>query len=165
MTSRWRSHLRACPGAYGCEEKLILSGHGTTKIKLSSSLFSFVKNTGPRMSIQTDQVRPNEVYKGADNKFLMDTLISAQFICNFDSVKTYPYGDQICSFSFFLTGSGKLTPGYVSYQGTSEVGQYQISPTAWSIECNQLRNQNNCRNCETVKLCTVSVFLNRNIWR
>ena len=123
------------------------------------------KSAGPTMSTMADHVRPKEMYKGADNKFLMDSLISAQFNCNFNSVKTYPYGDQNCSFSFFLTGSGKLTPGYVSYQGTSEVGQYQISPTAWSIECNQLRNQNNCRNCETVKLCTVSVFLNRIIWR
>ena len=123
------------------------------------------KNTGPRMSIQTDHVRPREVYKGADNKFLMDTLISAQFICNFDSVKTYPYGDQNCSFSFFLTGSGKLTPGYVSYQGTTEVGQYQISSTAWSIKCFVLRNLDNCRNCETIKVCTVSVNLNRNLLR
>merc|ERR1712066_1203423 len=93
----------------------------------------------------------------------MDYLISAEFICSFDSVKTYPYGNQNCSFSFFLTGSGKLKPGYVSYQGATEVGQYQISSEAWSIKCNPLRNLNNCRNCEIVKLCTVSVFLNRNV--
>ena len=123
------------------------------------------KTAVPIMSTHPDHVRPMEIYKGANNKFLMDSLISAQFICNFDSVKTYPYGDQNCSFSFFLTGSGKLTPGYVSYQGTTEVGQYQISPTAWSINCYVLRNLNHCRNCKAVKVCTVSVFLNRNLWR
>ena len=123
------------------------------------------KTAGPRMSTNEDRVRPEEIYKGADNKYLMDHLISAEFICSFDSVKTYPYGNQNCSFSFFLTGSGKLKPGYVSYQGAAEVGQYQISSRAWSIKCNPLRNLNNCRNCEIIRLCTVSVYLNRNLWR
>ena len=117
------------------------------------------------MSENEDHARPKEMYKGAENRYLMDSLISAEFICSFDSVKTYPYGDQNCSFSFFLTGSGQLLPGEVSYQGEAEVGQYQISPEAWTIKCYPLRNLNNCRNCEAVKLCTVSVFLNRNLWR
>merc|ERR1712061_520859 len=50
------------------------------------------KSAGPTMSTMADHVRPKEMYKGADNKFLMDSLISAQFNCNFNSVKTYPYG-------------------------------------------------------------------------
>ena len=117
------------------------------------------------MSGNEDDVRPKEMYKGTENKYLMDTLISAKFICSFDSVITYPYGDQSCSFSFFLTGSGQMLPGDVSYQGEAEVGQYQISPEAWTINCYPLRNLNNCRNCDAVKLCTVSVFLKRNLWR
>ena len=123
------------------------------------------KTAGPRMSGNEDDVRPKEMYKGTENRYLMDTLISAKFICSFDSVITYPYGDQSCSFSFFLTGSGQMLPGDVSYQGEAEVGQYQISPEAWTIKCYPLRNLNNCRNCDAVKLCTVSVFLKRNLWR
>ena len=123
------------------------------------------KTGGPTMSTNEDHVRPKEMYKGADNRYLMDILISSEFICSFDSVKTYPYGDQNCSFNFFLTSSGKLLPGYVSYQGSAEVGQYQISGKAWTITCFPMRNLNNCRNCEPVRLCTVSVFLNRNLLR
>ena len=123
------------------------------------------KTAGPTLFTQEDHVRPKEMYKGVENRFLMDILIDAEFSCSFDSVKTYPYGDQNCSFSFFLMGSGKLNPGYVSYQGSLEVGQYQVGPNAWSIECYVLRNFNHCRNCQTLKICTVSVFLNRNLWR
>ena len=135
-------------------------------LKLKESVV-IEKTANPAMSSQTDHVRPKEMYKGIENRFLMEALIDAQFSCSFDSVKTYPYGDQICSFRFFLTGAGKLNPGYVSYQGKPEVGQYQIGSNAWSIECNGnvMRNMNHCRNCQTVKVCTVSVFLNRNLQR
>ena len=46
-----------------------------------------------------------ELYSGEFNTINFQTLNQAQFVCFFDNINMYPFGDQKCSMSFFIKGA------------------------------------------------------------
>ena len=123
-------------------------------------------------SLSSNQLRPTELYEGSKNTFMMDVLhrytffkrklldfmSSAEFSCSFDMISLYPFGHQNCSFTFFCEQSGNLTPGGVTYLGSSQTGQYQIDK--WYLTCSTITRGEDCNNCEV----SINFLLFLSLW-
>ena len=65
-----------------------------------------VKKEGePSISPKMDNVQYNETYKGKENPILMTNLYQSKFICSFETIKYYPYDEQVCEMKFYIAGS------------------------------------------------------------
>ena len=107
---------------------------------------------------------PQEMYQGDQNPFIKTMMISGEFTCDFDSIKNYPFGDQNCSFSFFLKETGILTAHNISYIGDTMSGQYKVAKNAWSLVCFKRPLGEHVKS-EQLSLCVVWVLLRRDLFR
>ena len=79
---------------------------------------------------------------------ILSLNFSAEFSCTFDNIKYYPFGHQNCSFTFFSENSANLLPGYISYRGDRQTGEYNIDN--WVLTCSDISRGNDCTNCEVI---------------
>ena len=107
---------------------------------------------------------PQELYQGDQNPFIKTLMISGEFTCNFDSIKNYPFGDQNCTFTFFLRDTGVLRAQKLSYIGDTMSGQYKVAENAWSIVCFKTPI-GEYEESEQLSMCNVWVLLRRDIFR
>ena len=67
------------------------------------------------------------VPQGYENPLEMDTLAKGTFICSFQNITNYPFGEQYCAFSFFIKGVDNeltsLEPIFVNFYGKKSVGR------------------------------------------
>ena len=67
-----------------------------------------VKRMGePSISPRMDSVQYNETYEGKDNPIIMRNLYQSKFICDFETIKFYPFDEQTCRMKFYIAGSGE----------------------------------------------------------
>ena len=105
-----------------------------------------------------------EMYKGSENPYIKDSLHQAEFSCSFDNIRNYPFGFQNCSFEFLLIKtSARLEAGNISYQGSTEVGQYIIDK--WFLSCGEEEEIKieGCPDCKPISPCIVTVRMSRNL--
>ena len=105
-----------------------------------------------------------ERYKGSENPYIKDSLHQAEFTCSFDNIKNYPFGFQNCSFEFLLIKTtARLEAGNISYQGSTEVGQYIIDK--WFLSCGKAEEirVEGCPDCKPISPCKVTVRMSRNL--
>ena len=80
---------------------------------------------------ENNTTRLNETYNGKKNSFFMHHWIQAKFICDFDSIKQYPFGEQTCSFTYGLDlaadGLINLKFENLSHKDEYEIDQYIIN--------------------------------------
>ena len=60
----------------------------------------------------------------------MDLLVRGQFLCVYENIRHYPFGQDFCSFGFFISGLEntltELIPTNITYTGIRTVGRYII---------------------------------------
>ena len=61
--------------------------------------------SNPILSGDMDLVNVKEVYKGKDHFIHFELKKRAEFMCPFNKVKFYPFGDEECYFAFTIAGS------------------------------------------------------------
>ena len=80
----------------------------------------------------------DEIYDGATNQLELKMEKRKLFTCSFDEISNYPFGEQMCQFSFFIEGSSnQLTDLRAerlveNYQET--VGRYKVREWVMSEE-------------------------------
>ena len=107
---------------------------------------------------------PQELYQGDQNPFIKTLIISGEFTCDFDSIKNYPFGDQNCTFTFFLRETGVLRAQNISYIGDTMSGQYKVAKNAWTIVCFKTPI-GEYEESEQLSMCNVWVLLRRDLFR
>ena len=84
----------------------------------------------PKLSADIEELYPKEVYKGDECLITLVIKKRIQFSCAFENVINYPFGDQICSFSFYIQGTSNsltnLIPKKTINLGPSRLGQYFV---------------------------------------
>ena len=73
--------------------------------KLVDEKFLIKRRSRPSLSNDVDLLFFNETYKGSENIIYWKRIFQAEFICNYDGVRNYPYGRNACHFRFFTTGA------------------------------------------------------------
>ena len=56
------------------------------------------------MSAENDQLNAKEIYDGKRNPIVVELEKEMQVFCDFNSIESYPFGIQMCNFSFSLSG-------------------------------------------------------------
>ena len=89
----------------------------------------------PKLSVDTDNINVREAHSGRDFNLHAKIKKSAQFLCSFDNIKWYPFGEQRCAFGFYIdfpsSEFAELTP--LNFSSRSHpVGQYIVKE--WSFK-------------------------------
>ena len=66
---------------------------------------SVKKEGAPSISPKMNNVQYNETYRGKENPILMTNLHQSKFICSFETIKFYPFDEQVCEMKFYIAGS------------------------------------------------------------
>ena len=80
----------------------------TTVLKSSEIIsedFYVIQKAQPKLSADNDFLRSNETYSGEENSLRKEIMFQRKFVCNFDKMKTYPFGKQNCKVSIALRTS------------------------------------------------------------
>ena len=85
---------------------LELTVPGSEKIIVQS--LRVLRRKEPIMSNDNDVLRSAEKYHGKLNPFYLLQRMQAKFVCEFDSIKNFPFGIQRCPMRIGLRGVGKL---------------------------------------------------------
>ena len=72
------------------------------KERYMTTNFYVKREVNASIAKENNTTRLNETYFGKYNPFFLDLWIQAKFVCDFDSIKQYPFGEQTCSFSYGL---------------------------------------------------------------
>ena len=70
---------------------------------LQRRIFIKKENT-PRLSKDIDFMKYFEMYEGSENSLVYISLYKATFSCSFSNIGQYPFGEEVCTMNFFLTG-------------------------------------------------------------
>ena len=76
--------------------------------KYQKELFTKVtvkKEGEPSIPIKMNSLHYNETYKGKENPIFMRNLYQCRFVCSFETVKYYPFDEQICEMKFYISGT------------------------------------------------------------
>ena len=94
------------------------------------------------MSCGMDCLSPNETFKGSENSLVMKIHYQAVFDCSFSNIDKYPFDQEECSFTFYVSGQdNKLTalvPKEINVSSSSSVSQYQV--LNWQMNETLLQN-------------------------
>ena len=106
------------------------------------------KETTPRLSQDIDFTKYYEVYEGSENHIVYISLYKATFSCSFANIGQYPFGEDICTMDFFLTGIDNnlvsINLSKFTDQGPTEVGKFLIKE--WKEKARNDTDVNNIRN-------------------
>ena len=72
------------------------------KERYMQTQFYVKREVNASIATENNATRVNETYFGESNSFFMEHWIQAKFVCDFDSIKQYPFGEQICSITYGL---------------------------------------------------------------
>ena len=80
---------------------------------------------------ENNTTRLNETYYGKSNSFFMHHWIQAKFVCDFVSIKQYPFGEQTCKMAYKLelAADGLINLKFnnlTSHKDSYEIDQYII---------------------------------------
>ena len=56
------------------------------------------------MSADNDVIGSKEIYYGSENNLAQEEVFHTEFVCSFDKIQTYPFGDQTCDFIIMIMG-------------------------------------------------------------
>ena len=100
------------------------------KARYLSTEFHVRRETNGSITTENNTTRLNETYYGESNSFIIKHWIQAKFVCDFDSIKQYPFGEQICSIIYGLrlaeAGLINLKFRNLSDDNLHEIDQYMI---------------------------------------
>ena len=92
--------------------------------------FYVKREVNASIATENNATRVNETYFGESNSFFMEHWIQAKFVCDFDSIKQYPFGEQICSITYGLklAADGQINLKFrtISQDDANEIDQYII---------------------------------------
>lgn len=99
----------------------------------------------PAMTGDNDVLRSSEKYEGKHNPFRLVHSLQAEFVCEFDKIKDFPFGIQKCPIVFGLDGMGKFVNLKFSSQNltfnepfNSELEQFTV--INWTVESRDKQN-------------------------
>ena len=91
--------------------------------------FYVKREVNASIASENNETRVNVTYYGKSNSFFMEHWIQA-IVCDFDSIKQYPFGEQICSFTYGLklAADGQINLKFenISNDDANEIDQYII---------------------------------------
>ena len=120
------------------ELNLELTVPGTKKTIVQT--LKVIRRKEPVMTNDNDVLRSTEKYQGRLNPFYLIQRMQAKFICEFDSIKYFPFGIQKCLMRIGLRGVGKLINFRMTRENltfkkeyySDEIEQYTV--TNWTVE-------------------------------
>ena len=100
-----------------------------------------------------------EHYRGSEHKIVIKEKMRGKFLCNFDQIKNYPFGTQVCMISIYLSGSARQLTNLtldlsVNEKSTRLIGQFFVESFDLSKEVDPNTSE------QTVKF---SVVLSRDL--
>ena len=94
------------------------------------------------LSCGMDCLSPNETFEGSKNSLVMKIHYQVVFDCSFPNIHKYPFDQEECSFTFYVSGqNNKLTtlvPKEINVSSPPSVSQYQVRE--WQIDETLLQN-------------------------
>ena len=89
----------------------------------------------PILSGDIDTLNVKEVYLGKDHPLNLVIRKRAQFMCSFDQIELFPFGDQECIFGFSIQGTDNKMTDLINdtFQESQQksVGEYSIKKWAY----------------------------------
>lgn len=96
---------------------------------------NIMKEGKPILS-NSSQIYPSETYEGSENTIVMESVITATFVCTFSDIGNYPFNSEICYFKLFISGTDNrftdLKIASITDNGQKEVDDYKIK--SWTME-------------------------------
>ena len=96
---------------------------------------TFISKEGePLVISDSDALRYNDSYSGAENPLYEEISLRAKFSCNFENYKNYPFGSETCQFMTYLPGNANNQTNLVA-QSLQDLGRSSLEQFyRWSVE-------------------------------
>ena len=105
-----------------------------------------IRSSPQKMSSEFYNVDVVERYLGKDTPLTISISDRSSFFCGFERISNYPFGDQVCYFTFHLEGSARVATNLTGtlieqFTGPKTIGRYNAENWKINHEIDMLQRQ------------------------
>ena len=120
--------------------------HVQDNFKRNPTKPKIIRSSPQKMSSEFYNVDVVERYLGKDTPLTISISDRSSFFCGFERISNYPFGDQVCYFTFHLEGSARVATNLTGtlieqFTGPKTIGRYNADNWKINHEIDMLQRQ------------------------